>query len=394
MQEAAEPRGERGLNETWFVSVLGFSVLAAQNAALIVPPLLVEIATDLEISVPVAGQLATATFAAWAICVVTAGPLSDSFGRRPIALAGLALLVASVTASAFAPNLATLVVLRVLTGLGGGMLPPNAVGAISEVVPPERRPRAVGLFMALQVLSVGSSVPLVALLAGWGGWRFAFLVSGLILAVSLLSNWIWFPRDSRERVRNLEFLSRFRELLTQRFFQVAVSANLTVRIAYWGFFSYYAAFLIATYGISLEFSAVPLAIAAVAQIAGSYAAPMVGNIRTYPIMVALTALAGGVCGLLFFSFDLGFWTAVAVASVGTGLLSMTFPSLVAVSTHHSGSSTATGVGLMGLSNMGGGVIGAALAGYLLSSSGFGGIGYLCLGVTVASVLSALFFRKQ
>ena len=117
---------------------------------LIVPPLLVEIAMDLDISVPVAGQLATASFAAWAVCVVTAGPLSDSFGRRPIALAGLALLVASVTASAFAPNLATLVVLRVLTGLGGGMLPPNAVGAISEVIPPERRPRAVGLFMALQ----------------------------------------------------------------------------------------------------------------------------------------------------------------------------------------------------------------------------------------------------
>lgn len=393
MQAAAEPKGQGRLSETWFVLVAGFSVLAAQNAALIIPPLLVEMSTDLEISVAVAGQLATATFAAWAVCVVTAGPLSDSFGRRPIALAGLAVLVASVTASAFAPNLATLVVLRVLTGLGGGMLPPNGVGAISEVVPPERRARAVGLFMSFQVLSVGAAA-FVALLAGWGGWRFAFLVSGLILAASLLSNWIWFPRDSRERVRNLEFYSRFRDLLTLRFFQVAVSANLTVRIAYWGFFSYYAAFLIDTYDISLEFSAVPLAIAAVAQIAGSYVAPMVGNIRTYPVMVALTALAGGVCGLLFFAFDLGFWAAVAVASVGTGLLSMTFPSLVAVSTHHSGNSTATGVGLMGLSNMGGGVIGAALAGYLLSSTGFGGIGYLCLGVTVASVLSTLFFRRQ
>ena len=384
---------DRRVNETWFVFVLGFSVLAAQNAALIIPPLLVEIATDLDISVAVAGQLATATFAAWAVCVVTAGPLSDSLGRRPIALGGLLLLVAAVTGSAFAPNLETLLLLRVATGLGGGMLPPNAVGAISEVVPAERRARAVGLFMAFQVLSVGSAA-FVALLAGWGGWRFAFLVAGLVLAASTLSNWFWFPRDSDERARNLEYLSRFRALLTLRFFQVAVSANLAARVAYWGFFSYYAAYLIATYKISLEFSAVPLAIAAAAQIIGSYFAPMLGNIRTYPYLVASTAAVGGVCGLLFFAFDLGFWTAVTVASVGTGLLSMTFPSLVAVSTHHSGSSTATGVGLMGLSNMGGGVIGAALAGFLLSSTGFGGIGFMCLGAAAACVLCSLFFRRR
>ena len=64
------------------MAVLALTVFATISATLIIPPLLVEIASDLEISVAVAGQLATATFAGWAIMVVSGGPLSD-FVRPP-----------------------------------------------------------------------------------------------------------------------------------------------------------------------------------------------------------------------------------------------------------------------------------------------------------------------
>ena len=73
--------------------MLSFAIMGAQNAVFMLPPILVEIASDLKISVAVAGQLATATFAAWAVSLITAGPLSDSFGRRPVILAGLLMLV-------------------------------------------------------------------------------------------------------------------------------------------------------------------------------------------------------------------------------------------------------------------------------------------------------------
>ena len=116
------------------MAVLALTVFATISATLIIPPLLVEIASDLEISVAVAGQLATATFAGWAIMVVSGGPLSDSFGRRPVALVGLTVLSISVLASAFAPSLEILLVSRVLTGLAGGAIPPNIVGAVSDVI--------------------------------------------------------------------------------------------------------------------------------------------------------------------------------------------------------------------------------------------------------------------
>lgn len=394
MQVAAEPKGNKGLNETWFVIILGFSVLAAQNATLILPPLLVDIASDLEVSVPVAAQLATATFAAWAASVVIGSPLSDSFGRRPMALAGMTVLTVSVIASAFAPNFEVLAVLRAMTGLGGGMIPPNNMGAIVDSIPPERRAKAMGIVMASNVVSMGVSVPLVTLLADWQDWRFAFLVSGLLLAVSFLTILVWFPNIRRAGPRSFEFFSRFRALLSLRFFQVAVLVHVVQRMAFWGFVSYFAAYLIKTYDVSVGFLAIPLAITAVAQVVGSYLAPQVASLRNYALLVASTSIAGGVCGMFYFATDLGLWPAVALATLSTGLLTMTFPILVTISTRFSGNSTATGVGLMGVSNQGGGALGTALAGALLANYGFAGIGYMCLGLTVACVMGTLLFKRQ
>ena len=96
----------------------------------------------------------------------------------------------------------------------------------------------------------------------------------------------------------------------------------------------------------------------------------------------------------FFAVHLDLWVAVAVATVGTGLLSVAMPTLVAASTEFSGESKATGAGLMGLSDQAGGVFGAALSGLLLASTGFVGVGYLCLGVTIVSALMAGLFGRR
>ena len=137
-------------------------------------------------------------------------------------------LTLSVVGSAFAPNLATLLALRVMTGLGGGMLPANAVAAISDVISPAKRSQAVGALLAVNVLTSAISVPVIALLADWRGWRFA-----LLMAAALVSNWLWFPSIVRERVRNLVFFSRYWSLLALRFFRVGVAVGLTQRIAFW-----------------------------------------------------------------------------------------------------------------------------------------------------------------
>lgn len=384
----------REVNKALFLAVLFVAVFGAMNANLMVTPLLVEISTDLDISVAVAGQLATATYAAWGVSVVALGPLSDSFGRRPIALAGLLLISGSLIWSAFAPNIEVLLVLRVLTGLGAGTLPPTFVGAISDVISPERRARAVGGLLAVGQLASVVSLPAVALLADWGGWRFTFIASGLLSASGLVANWFLFPRDSRERVRDVVIFSRYWSLIVLGFFQVALTVNLAHRLVFWAMVSFFVAYMIHTYGVSLRFVSLPLAIIAIGQVIGSYAGGVMAGNRYRAVLIAATCAVGGACGFLFFAVELQLWVAVAVATLGTGLLSVNFPALVAASTEHSGESKATGVGMMGLSNQSGGVLGVAIAGGLLASTGYGGIAYLCLGATVVSVLMAVLFGRQ
>ena len=127
---------------------------------------------------------------------------------------------------------------------------------------------------------------------------------------------------------------------------------------------------------------------------GSYAASFVVNHRQRAFFIAASTAIGGVCAFLLFTMGLGLWASVALAAIGTGLMSMTFPVLVAASTEYSGESKATGVGLMGFSNQAGGALGAGIAGALLANTGYVGVGYMCLvAVTVSALLTGLFGRQ-
>ncbi len=386
--------GERAVNKGLFLAVIFVGVFGAMNANLMITALLVEIATDLDVSVAVAGQLATATYLAWGFSVFAVGPLSDSFGRRPIALGGLFLIAGSLLGAAFAPNFESLLAFRVLTGLGAGTLPPTLVGAISDVISPAGRARAVGSLLAAGMLASVVSVPAVALLADWGGWELTFIASGSLSLLGFAANWLWLPKDRGERVRDLVIFSRYWSLIVLGFFQVALTVNLIHRVVFWVMVSFFAAYMIHTYDVSLGLVALPLAIIALGQVAGSYAGGLVAGSRHRALLIAAACGLGGVCGFLFFAVELQFWVAVAVATLGTGLLSVNFPALVALSTEHSGESKSTGVGLMGFSNQMGGVLGVAVAGGLLGSAGYGGIAYFCLAATVASVLMAGLFGRQ
>jgi len=382
------------MNQNRFLATVALAFFSTQSSSLMLAPLLVDIAAEFDVSVAVAGQVGTATFAAWAISVVSVGPLSDSLGRRPVALAGLSLLAIGVLASAFAPNLETLMVTRVVTGLGGGMIPPNGMAAVVDVVPPARLARAVGTLISFTTLSAVIGVPAVALMADVGSWRLPFLVIGFLLTACIALNWFWFPKNEATKPRTFTFFSRYRDLLALPVLRAILAANLAQRIAYMAIFSYLATYLIDDYGVSVRAVAIPLALVGIGGVVGSYIG---GTVATRPdrmSLIAASAIGGGVAAATLFSGDLPVWAVVAIATVSIALLSLPWTVMIAVCTEISGNSRATGVGLVGVSNQTGAVGGAALGGLLLAVSGFPGIGYLCLGAVVFSTVVIVVFMRN
>lgn len=382
------------MNEKRFLAAVALAFFFTQSSALMLAPLLVDIAEEFEVSVAVAGQVATATFAAWAISVVSVGPFSDYFGRRPVALTGLALLFIGALGSAFAPNFISLIIMRVVTGLGGGMIPPNGMAAVSDVVSAARRAPVIGGLLAVTSASQVISLPLVAGVADIGGWRAPFFLMGSLLALCTLLNWFWFPRDTALADRTFSFFSRYRSLLSMRVIRGIVTANFAQRIAFMGLFSYLATYLIDDYDMSVGATALPLAVVGIGTVVGSYIGGYVATRSDRMPLIAASALVAGGASAALFSMDLPVWAVVALATGALGFLSIAWTVLINTITEASSESRATGVGLLGISNQTGAVGGAALGGLLLAAVGFPGIGYLCLGAAVVSAVVIILFLRE
>jgi len=107
--------------------------------------------SKIEIGWAVASLTLTSTLA-----MMTAGPISDRFGRRPVLRAAAVLFTLSAIASAVAPDYITLVAARMLGGFGVGAALIIAPMYIAEIAPADLRGRMVS-FNQLNIV-IGISV--------------------------------------------------------------------------------------------------------------------------------------------------------------------------------------------------------------------------------------------
>jgi len=107
--------------------------------------------TKIQVGWAVASLTLTSTLA-----MMTAGPISDRFGRRPVLRVAAVLFTLSAIASAIAPDYLTLVIARMLGGFGVGAALIIAPMYIAEIAPADIRGRMVS-FNQLNIV-IGISV--------------------------------------------------------------------------------------------------------------------------------------------------------------------------------------------------------------------------------------------
>ena len=376
-----------------------FSVIAAalflnNTVALMLGPLLVDIANDFNTSVALTGQLAAATFFSWAIFAPLVGPFSDSLGRRLVALTGLGLMGACILSAAFAPNFVVLMILLVGTGLGGAMIPPNSMAAVSEVVPEAQKGRAIGVAQGIMQSATVIGMPAVAVLASVAGWRLPFLVCGGLLLVMFACSWLWYPKESAIEPRSLSYLSRFRELGSIATFRIGMLANFSQRITFYAVTGYLAAYLINAYGLSVGATALPLAGVGAGAVAGSLWGGVIASHPKRLEIVAGSTVAGGAIALVVFSIAPSIWLTMLLAFGALLFLSIGWPVFITFATDVAGPSRATGIGMMGASNRMGGFAGSGMGGAFLAIGGFAAVGQLCLLAVAVSVLIMRFAMRE
>lgn len=117
------------------------------------------------------------------------GWLADRYGRRPVLIASVLLFGLGTLATACAPDLATLIALRALCGLGFGAAVPSIMSLVVEWVPERLQGPAIGLLAVSTPLGGLAGAVFAGWLIGEWGWRACFIASGaatILLAVALL----------------------------------------------------------------------------------------------------------------------------------------------------------------------------------------------------------------
>lgn len=110
----------------------------------------------------------------------------DRFGRKRLLLALYVLFGLATLACGLAPTYGALMVARILAGAFGGVLSALAQTIVADVVPFERRGRAMGIVMTAFSLSTVAGVPLGLVLAQHGGWNLPFIAIAAVVGVLAL----------------------------------------------------------------------------------------------------------------------------------------------------------------------------------------------------------------
>ena len=110
----------------------------------------------------------------------------DRFGRKRMMLTLYPLFGAAALACSMAPTFAWLMLARVASGFFGGVLMALSQTIVAEVIPFERRGRAMSVVMTSFSVATVAGVPLALFLASHFNWHAPFLAIALMVSVCAL----------------------------------------------------------------------------------------------------------------------------------------------------------------------------------------------------------------
>ena len=183
------------LSQSEFVALIAalFATIALSIDAML--PALPEIAATMSPDAPNRAQLVVTSFVlGMGIGTLFAGPLSDAFGRKPVILLSSAGYIIAALACYFAPNLETLLIARVVMGLGAAGPRTVAIAMVRDLFAGREMARIMSFVMMVFTL-----IPAVAPLMGQGvialaGWKAIFLVYVAFSAITM----VWLSRRQPE----------------------------------------------------------------------------------------------------------------------------------------------------------------------------------------------------
>jgi predicted MFS family arabinose efflux permease len=225
------------------------------------------------------GALPTVFTIVYAVAGLPLGRLADRGSRRRLLAMGVGVWASLTALGGLAANYAMLLFTRLGVGIGEAVCAPTATSWIGDLVPPERRARAMAGFMMAVPVGVMLSFAITGPAAQAYGWR-AALALGALPAVVLLPALLRLPEPEREAeaVAGTRGMPSPMGLLRIPAFRWIVISGAVVNFILYSFSTFIAPFLTRVHGLSVARAGVWAGVGSgVSGILGALAAAALGD---------------------------------------------------------------------------------------------------------------------
>ena len=167
----------------WMLPILCTVAFLVLAQAFMVAPLIPRLVEVFHSGVGWVGLAVPAYLLPYGLATLVWGPLSDRFGRRAVILGSLILFIVFTAATASAASVTAFVGWRIATGIGASGVVPISLTLIGDVVPFQKRGRALGWLFGAIAGGTAAGATVGALVEPVVGWQGLFLAVAALAAV-------------------------------------------------------------------------------------------------------------------------------------------------------------------------------------------------------------------
>jgi predicted MFS family arabinose efflux permease len=377
--------GDYIVNENRLILILGLAGFVVMADNWVVSPILPAIAHSLKISPVRAGLLITAYMLPFGLFQLLFGPLADRFGKRQVITFSMVFFTMGTALCAFGLGLFDLALYRAITGIFAASVMPISLALIGDTVPMERRQQAIATFMGIGFLGQGLSMALGGSIAYFVDWRGVFVTYGFLSLIATALLFLVGRKVSSKKHPHSQFVKPFAELLKNRRNLAVYLVVLAEGLLIIGSFSYlgvYTDYLFHyTYlTIGLILTAFGIGAVITGRLVGKLV-PRMGRLNTLSLGLAFATVADG---MLFFVSTQPALLVIAVALLGIGFM-LAHSTLLTLATEFAQAARGTAMSLVAFCFMGGGGMGTAIGGRVITSHGYSSF-YAIYGLLLLALL--------
>ena len=206
METPANTSAQFSSRERWLItSLLGLGLITfavdASNTTLILPQIMV----DMRVEIYQLHWVITASGIARTITIAATGWLIGQFGPRNLYLLSIGAMALGSLGTLLAWDWPSLLFFRMLSGVGGGMIPQLSQAIFYQIFPPHQRGMALGF--SLMGWSIGPAFgPFMGgNLLEVASWRVIYAISLLMSGAGALLAWWWLPHLRRPARRRMDY---------------------------------------------------------------------------------------------------------------------------------------------------------------------------------------------